>query len=540
MLRQCKFVLNFAWFNHLYKGKAEVPFLSEFGETEKLQQKLLLDFTREVSEFLGVLAVTEENYLQDPESMSSISLFRFILTGDCFDWLDMSLFGYFVDDEATSKAIPFLRSLIHLATTDDMSLRLFIVDDLLPSIVRRLDNQLTCAIQCQRHKLNPGAADSAGKDLVVLCQQLYNYFQIQEFSREGKDNCSAECSFSVWIEKLKKDLELKASSASKELPEGCEWNWEFEEEFQRYLHVYMDILQEVNAMDDCMERDYLDKETLFQKLKFEFRYKHAINSYQHPYMVTISSLRQRQFYTRTCFRCNMQICKFLSELVKLKPYIKVSDCSYDVIENLKQNHEILTEISDCEVVPSVDYYTAVEQIRLHKEFDNYLSSGELDHSMDEFISSKDEFVEDLIRDESTMAQFSDLNHALLKLSLERRADVLENQQQICIYSECLRHLLEDESLKDYIKRLMNDHKTEGFFDTNDDSINWDKKCFSDLVDEFNERVFSGHSLPKHYMIRGIIDCWLIFTRKGNSWQDTFEEVVVEACERWTENREKIL
>lgn len=77
MLRQCKFVLNFAWFNHLYKGKAEVPFLSEFGETEKLQQKLLLDFTREVSEFLGVLAVTEENYLQDPESMSSISLFRY-------------------------------------------------------------------------------------------------------------------------------------------------------------------------------------------------------------------------------------------------------------------------------------------------------------------------------------------------------------------------------------------------------------------------------------------------------------------------------
>uniref|UniRef100_A0A0E0R8Y3 Uncharacterized protein n=2 Tax=Oryza TaxID=4527 RepID=A0A0E0R8Y3_ORYRU len=330
---------------------------------------------------------------------------------------------------------------------------------------------------------------------------------MEEFSREGKDNCSAECSFSVWIEKLKKDLELKASSASKELPEGCEWNWEFEEEFQRYLHVYMDILQEVNAMDDCMERDYLDKETLFQKLKFEFRYKHAINSYQHPYMVTISSLRQRQFYTRTCFRCNMQICKFLSELVKLKPYIKVSDCSYDVIENLKQNHEILTEISDCEV-----YYTAVEQIRLHKEFDNYLSSGELDHSMDEFISSKDEFVEDLIRDESTMAQFSDLNHALLKLSLERRADVLENQQQICIYSECLRHLLEDESLKGYIKRLMNDHKTEGFFDTNDDSINW---------------------------VLVIVDCWLIFTRKGNSWQDTFEEVVVEACERWTENREKV-
>jgi hypothetical protein len=110
------------------------------------------------------------------------------------------------------------------------------------------------------------------------------------------------------------------------------------------------------------------------------------------------------------------------------------------------------------------YYTAVEQIRLHKEFDNYLSSGELDHSMDEFISSKDEFVEDLIRDESTMAQFSDLNHALLKLSLERRADVLENQQQICIYSECLRHLLEDESVCSI--QFINHHQSSLFYQSN--------------------------------------------------------------------------
>ncbi|KAL5213885.1 hypothetical protein ABZP36_003037, partial [Zizania latifolia] len=38
----------------------------------------------------------------------------------------------------------------------------------------------------------------------------------------------------------------------------------------------------------------------------------------------------------------------------------------------------------------------------------------------------------------------------------------------------------------------------------------DKKCFSKLIDEFNDKVFTGQSLPKHYVIRGIIVCTSVF------------------------------
>uniref|UniRef100_A0A0D3HMB4 Uncharacterized protein n=1 Tax=Oryza barthii TaxID=65489 RepID=A0A0D3HMB4_9ORYZ len=33
----------------------------------------------------------------------------------------------------------------------------------------------------------------------------------------------------------------------------CTWNWEFEDEFRRYLPVYFDTMQEVDAMVDCLE-----------------------------------------------------------------------------------------------------------------------------------------------------------------------------------------------------------------------------------------------------------------------------------------------
>lgn len=88
----------------------------------------------------------------------------------------MSLFGYFADDEATIEAIPFCRSLICLAAaTNDVKLRLFIVNDLLPCLIRRLDNQLQCAIQRLIHKLSSSASDSASRGLVILCRELYGY-----------------------------------------------------------------------------------------------------------------------------------------------------------------------------------------------------------------------------------------------------------------------------------------------------------------------------------------------------------------------------
>lgn len=90
------------------------------------------------------------------------------------------------------------------------------------------------------------------------------------------------------------------------------------------------------------------------------------------------------------------------------------------------------------------YYFAIEQIHLHKKFDRHLASGVLDGRMDVFRSSKDDFVKDLVQNEMTRMQLSDLHHELIKLSLERRDELVKIQHQVITYSECLRSLLKNE------------------------------------------------------------------------------------------------
>ena len=102
-------------------------------------------------------------------------MFLQVPSNDCFESLRMSLFGYFVDDAATIKAVPFCRALIHLAVgSNDAKLRIFILDNLLPCLIQSLDNHLPCAIQSLKYELNSGASDNAGRVLVVLCQELYS------------------------------------------------------------------------------------------------------------------------------------------------------------------------------------------------------------------------------------------------------------------------------------------------------------------------------------------------------------------------------
>jgi hypothetical protein len=86
-----------------------------------------------------------------------------------------SLFGYFVDDETTVKAVPFCHSLTSLAISD-MSVRHLILNDLLPCLIQRLDNQLPCAIQRLRHILGSSTKATASKHLEALCEEWYNNF----------------------------------------------------------------------------------------------------------------------------------------------------------------------------------------------------------------------------------------------------------------------------------------------------------------------------------------------------------------------------
>ncbi|XP_020178697.1 uncharacterized protein [Aegilops tauschii subsp. strangulata] len=539
--------------------------------------------------------------------MAPSSFCRFLLHHNFFEKLRMSFFGYFVDDKAAIKALHFCRYLIQLAvSTNDVRLERLIVDDLLPCLIWRLDNELQCATQSLRHESGSSTDGSVDKELHALCEDLYVYL-VKDSDGEDKESRRAENNYTSWLENEMENLRVKAGSAAKELLEGSDWNWEFEDEFQRYLPAYMEMLEQVDSMDVSDERDYLKEEALLQKLRPEFRSKYGINSCEHPYMLTISSLRQQQFYSMNGLIYQREKNKFLSKLIILKPYIKVSDCSSDIIRRLRDKSEIQYELPEWALLPSVDflhtvlllwepvyhplirqshmatllwivdhynkgsnreyvqqvvpathdfklhlqpyayaffetklkdnkYHWATEQIRLHKEFDKLLVSGGLDHRMDEFISSKDDFVKNLLKGELAM-EFSDIEDDLIKLSLEWRAEFVEIRHQVYTYSDCLRSLLKDESQKGHLKVLITELETEGFFDTDNASIDWEKERFSELGNQFCGKVFAGHSLPKHFVIRGIMDYRSILSLKDRSQPDAFRFVVGRVCDRWIERCE---
>ncbi|KAG2598421.1 hypothetical protein PVAP13_5KG357628, partial [Panicum virgatum] len=187
LLRHSEKILHYAWSCILYHecNGAAYYFGELSGSDEKIktaEMGILLEFTREFSGLLEVLALTEQNralpqedVTHDRDSMPSTSLFRYLVSNDCFESLRMSLFGYFVDDAATIKAVQFCCALIHLAVgSNDGKLRIFILDNLLPCLIQSLDNHLPCAIQSLKYELNSGASDNAGRALVVLCQELYS------------------------------------------------------------------------------------------------------------------------------------------------------------------------------------------------------------------------------------------------------------------------------------------------------------------------------------------------------------------------------
>lgn len=104
---------------------------------------------------------------------------------------------------------------------------------------------------------------------------------VQDLVKEQKEIEDAADSFTCWLVKQKEDLHAKACSAPPKEFFGqtqLEWNWDlnynysrivifgfhhllkhifcfmqFEDEFRRYLPVYFDTMQEVDAMVDCLE-----------------------------------------------------------------------------------------------------------------------------------------------------------------------------------------------------------------------------------------------------------------------------------------------
>lgn len=178
------------------------------------------------------------------------------------------------------------------------------------------------------------------------------------------------------------------------------------------------------------------------------------------------------------------------------------------------------------------YHMAKEQARLHEEFDAHVSTGALDH----FIC-KGDALNAILDDDIIHSRFSVLDHTLIKLSFERRAKLLGMRDQLCSYYQHLRQVVHNEQLRIGLQSLMCELEAEGFFSIADDSIDWDKKCFSQLVEKFDKQVFVGLDLPKYYVIRGIMDYRAMSIMKDDScsWDQVFEKVVDKPYHRWIQN-----
>ncbi|XP_066353477.1 uncharacterized protein [Miscanthus floridulus] len=614
LLIHCEDILHLAWSKLLYHGCAGARYYfgklsGEAGRNKTLEMGTLLEITREVSGLLEVIALTEQSRaLEDKEaisfhdSMPSISFLRYLVINDCFGDLRMSLFGYFVDDISTAKAIPFCRALVYLAVvSNDARLKIFILDNLLPCLIQCLDNELPCSIQRLKSELTSCGSNNATKDLTVLCHEIYDYMlncghmQTEALIGGDKNVDDFENSFEVWLGRQKEDFRAKAcSAAAKEVSLGYPWKWELENECQRYLSVYIDMLLEVDANSEFAADIYLDKACLLQKLRPEFRAKYVINSCEHPHMQTISSIQQQKFYSMATVVRNRTICNLVRQLIKLKPYIKSSDRPYDVICRVKQTSEIPAEFYKY-VAPSVDlllrsvlffweprfhpmireaqmdklsaivdvlmateclkplvptvtdfplhlqpyareiietklkeakYYIAKQQTSLHEEFDEYLASGKLDDAMDRFMSSKDDFVEFAVT-KVVPDKFRTLECSLIKLSFERRTEIVHMQYDNYTYAEHLLGLFASETLKVQAQCFISQLEAENFFDVDSNQVYWGKASLSELVNKFNSELFSRDSLPKHYAIRGLIDCQAILSQKDISLDEAVKKVVAD-------------
>ncbi|CAN6372151.1 unnamed protein product [Urochloa humidicola] len=625
----CEEILYRSWFTFLHEGRPKCPVL--FGNVSgpeeivnQFERQLLLKFTGSVSDLLGVLASEKLNSglshfhcgskastkadVQDLKSISSTSIIGYLLFYNCFWMFSMYSMGCLVDYQASEKGLPFCHALVHLAiVTGHERLNQFILNEMLPTIILLLDGDLKSAISKLSCSLNPTSKEDASKNVNRLCQEIFEvYIDNQVIKGECTDGENVSARFKEWLTQELKELHIRAACAvPNDFPEDVVWNWEFNEEFERYLPTYMNMLVEVDAMDDCLEANYLNGEILLEKLKPEFKSRYGINCCAHPYLQTLSQMLRRKRSAVYYQNRTKRISKFLTQLITHKPYIKCND-SYE--EDFKGYQEIFESQDDpmpweltgaidlfCDSVlfyrepqfhplireshmellktladqfalaegsalfeplePDLDdfmehlqpyawmyiqtkkkesgYCSMKEQARLHEEFDIHLASGILDHRMNEFSHSKDDFLCKVAVSDFKGGPFAKLEYDLIKMSFERRAKLVEWEHQLSYYSQCLRSLMENDEMKDGLRSLMDSLNKEGFFIV--DSTDWDNKLFSDSIEKFNKVVFPGQCVDTCLVIRGIMDYHKILQLKDVDWRDAFEAVVSNTNYSWKQN-----
>ncbi|TVT96909.1 hypothetical protein EJB05_57875 [Eragrostis curvula] len=572
----CEDMLYYSWFSLLNNGRANVPYY--FGhlcgpeETiKKLEDYLLLDFTRKVSKLLGALASPELNTgifqvdLHSPSDMISAScdlicspsscIVGYLLLNGCFGRLSMNLFGWWVDVEATIAVVPFCSALVQVIdATNNEKLRQFAKDDILPALIRRLHDDLPCAIQRTIKKLsyqmNLTNNNKARTDLMILCQKAYRVcVQSQDLESENLDNANTTYGFENWFEKQKADLSVKAAWTRPDEFPSSTWTWEvpecpnqFEEEFQRHLDTYIDLLHEVDAMDDCLEvSDTWGTAMLCLKENFHINLDHYEIDAEYAVDMFFDSILlfwEPQFHPLIREGQMDTLSNIARQLVLAedsKCYKPLEVDPNDFVEHLwpYAHFYFYRKRKEC------GYFTAREQVKVHKKFDAHLSSGVLDADIYKFSLLKDDFVKKFVAKHIARSEFAGLSPKLLKLSLEGRAQIVHRKRQIDAYCKCLKHVMTDEKVKDRLKSLMSKLESEDFFDVSNNSIDWGKRSIQKLIDDFKEIVFRVHAFPRYLVIQGIMDYWEISRRVCVPLEDSFKEVVEVVSHRWREDLQQI-
>ncbi|KAL5204503.1 hypothetical protein ABZP36_009374 [Zizania latifolia] len=367
---------------------------------------------------------------------------------------------------------------------------------------------------------------------------------------EGVDGQSITSGFNDWLAKELEHLRTCAyRAAPDDFPEGLVWNWEFNAEFGRYLSAYKNMLHEVDAMDDCLVLNH--SMTLLDKLRPEFKSRYAITSCVHPYLLTMSRMLQRKMTSVFQHTHSEQTYKFLIQLITLKPYIKRTDCDGNMFLLKQTTMDRLGKICETDIallhdhaIKAVSIFCCSLLLYWEPQFHPLIREGQKELliaiARQRTLAEESKSFEPL---EPDLDDFDDLLEHLqpyawtyierMKRESGRRAKIVEWEDQICSYSQCLRVLFENDRMKDELESLISMLDVQGFFRIDDGSIDWDKEQFSDLINKFND--LTGHCLDKNYLIRGIMDARQILQRKDMTWHDAFRKVVDYEIDIWKAN-----
>ncbi|KAM0836574.1 hypothetical protein ACQ4PT_062223 [Festuca glaucescens] len=588
-----------SWCVLLHDGAVEVPdkiadiFLSK-EEANKLGSSLIIQLTRAASELLAVIACPQLN--GSSEFVCSRSLVGYVLCHDVLRLQVLSLidyiFGAWNVDEAKMTLVPLCYKVIEVATATRHDAIISFVKDMIPHLIQWL------AFKSSLEGTQPG--DVIIKNLCHQAFRCVHYPN-QDLACEEKHKDRIYEVFQSWLEqkKLVVGRRKKPMHELEEFVWIWEVEEEFSKYIPGYIDMLHQVNEMDDCLErdsssprvlfekldpkfvskyaiDSPSHDYLwamsamvkrkmsamhwqrrnDKMFQFLCLLIDFKPYIQHSSYDDSVVELVEESKAYPDLAEFLRADALEV--FCAILLLWEPQFHpmIRKEHKDVLKKILHHVTSLENITFLQpLLPDVrdfpvrlrpyaknyidnrnkEYIVAKEQARLHEQFDAHLASGVLDHYLSKGdAGSHGDALKAVLNDSR---QFSALDHDLIKLSFERRAELLGRRDQLHLFYKCFQRVTRDAQLRIEVQSLIDQLGRQDFFCIDDDAIDWDQKCCSELVDKFNKQVFTGSDLPKYYVIRGIMDYQAMSRMKDGScsWCDVFQKVVGKPYDRWIQN-----